>query len=132
VELEPFERAHVAVQVADELLYSTLEEIRTRLVTVDQRDLVAARDRVLDLLWPRESGTAEDQDVEGFLCVADVYRRLGRRRFTGHDARERVQAERGGRHGRCFEKGASIGRHGDILEGVCGSGSSREHEDVST
>src|SRR5262249_39319475 len=78
------ERARVVVQVADELLDDfALEETGPRLVAIEQRHAMPARNRVVDLFGTRESGAAEDQDVE----------RCGRFGFFGFAGRNVFRVE---------------------------------------
>jgi len=65
------EGADVGVEVADQMLDEAFEEIRSRLVAVEQRDLVSARQGVFDLFRPREPGAADDEQAQWLRGLAD-------------------------------------------------------------
>src|SRR6185312_4912344 len=109
VELSALEGAHVAVQVADQLLDTSLEEVRSRLIPVDERDSVAAGNCIFDLLGTGEAGAAEDQNVERRAGAFDRCPTL----IVRDNAAER-ELWRGAKSGRA--KGTRPGHGGGNLE----------------
>src|SRR5437868_2195519 len=63
VPLPALERLQVAVAIADELL-DVREERGIGLAAIEQRDRVAAVERVLDLIRADEAGAAEDENAK--------------------------------------------------------------------
>ena len=67
IELSSLERGGIGAQIADELLDLALEHVRARLVAIEERDAMAATQRVVHLLRSGEAGTTQNENVERFL-----------------------------------------------------------------
>ena len=106
------------VPVADEFL-DRREQRRVGLAPVEQRDLVAAGERVLDLVRPDEARAPEDEDAEG---LAGSRRRLryGRMRRHVERAIHSLPAQRPASQRRRLEKPPAVECHARSLR-VAGS-----------
>ena len=64
VPLPTFQGLEITVPVTPEFL-DFRKQVGIRLAAIEQRDMVAALERVTDLMRPDEAGTSQDQDTQG-------------------------------------------------------------------